>query len=122
MESIDKLTLELMMNRQQYKKYLANTDPEKYSENREFMQKINRHSRKMKEMTSTFLENPEVSYNTAVNDMFIQYAKVLINYIEMKEYDESDAGFTDHPEGEDVEEDSRMFSTSYKIKYEHHNP
>jgi len=141
MEGVDKLTLELMMNRRQYKKYLATTDPVKYNENQEFVKKVKRYSKKMREMTSAFLENPEVSFNTAVNDMFIQYAKVLINYIEMKKYDESDAGFTDHPGGEDEvdseeegEEDTReggeahanMFnktlSMSYKIKYEDHNP
>lgn len=132
MESIDKLTIELMMNRRQYKKYLANTDPEKYSENQEFIKKIKRNTRKMKEMTAAFLENPEeVSYNTTVNEMFTQYAKVLIQYIEMKEYDETDAGFTDDLDGEDVEcleegeeegEDSHVCSMSYKMKYKDHNP
>jgi len=105
MEAVDKLTLELMMNRKQYKKYLANTDPEKYSENQEFKKRIKRNSKKMKEMTQAFLENPEISYNTSVNEMFIEYAKVLMHYIEMKKYDESDAGFTDDPHGEDVNEE-----------------
>jgi hypothetical protein len=40
-------------------------------------------------MTKELLKNPDKSFNTETNDIFIEYTKVLIRYIEMKDLEDS---------------------------------
>jgi len=58
-QDIDKLTLELLINKNQYKKYLSKTDPEKFKTNQEHLEKINKYRGKIMTMFSQLLDNPD---------------------------------------------------------------
>ena len=59
MDGIDKLTLELLMNKTNYNKYIEKTNPEKHKEQREFHQKIKKYGPQIQGLTRRFLENPD---------------------------------------------------------------
>ena len=59
MNNIDKLTLELLINKSQYKKYVQKNDPVKYSENQIYLGKITKYRYKIEKLFSDLLENPE---------------------------------------------------------------
>jgi hypothetical protein len=85
MNNIDKLTLELLINKSQYKKYVQKTDPAKYSENQIYLEKIERYRYKIEQMFSTLMENPEQQITTDVNREFSFFMKTCIQYFELKE-------------------------------------
>lgn len=85
MNSIDKLTLELLINKSQYKKYVQKTDPAKYSENQVYLGKIDKYRYKIEQLCSTLLENPEQQITTDIDRDFAHFMKTLIQYFELKE-------------------------------------
>ncbi len=96
---IDKLSLEFLLNKTQYQKYLQKTDPQKFTEMQEFSENCSRLSRPMMDMTMRLLQNHKTNdYSQEVQDAFHVYADALIRYLEMKEmtdqiqeeYDEND--------------------------------
>ena len=86
-EIIDKLTLELLINKNQYNKYLSQTNPEKYKQHREHLDKIAKYSGKIYSMFSQLLENPEKQITTKINESFDHFVRTCINHFEMKELD-----------------------------------
>jgi len=86
-ESIDKLTLELLINKNQYNKYLSQTNPEKYKQHREHLDKIAKYRGKIMAMFSQLLENPEKQITTTINEDFDHFVRTCINHFEMKELD-----------------------------------
>jgi hypothetical protein len=85
MNSIDKLTLELLINKSQYKKYVQKTDHAKYSENQIYLGKIERYRYKIEQIFSTLLKNPEQQITTDINNDFTHFMKTCIQYFELKE-------------------------------------
>ena len=86
-ESIDKLTLELLINKNQYNKYLSQTNPEKYKQHREHLDKISKYRGKIHSMFSQLLENPEKQITTKINESFDHFVRTCMNHFEMKELD-----------------------------------
>jgi hypothetical protein len=86
-EDIDKLTLELLINKNQYNKYLSQTNPEKYKQHREHLDKIAKYRGKIHSMFSQLLENPDKQITTNVNEDFDHFVRTCINHFEMKEFD-----------------------------------
>jgi hypothetical protein len=85
MESMDKITLELLTNKQQYNKYLSKNDPMKFKEHEEYLEKIRKNKYKILNLSRQFLENPKMSFNIEMNEMFNIFAKTSIKYLEMRE-------------------------------------
>ena len=85
MNSIDKLTLELLINKSQYKKYVQKNDPAKYSENQVYLGKIQKYSYKIEQLFSSLLENPDQQITTDINRDFTHFVKTCIQYFELKE-------------------------------------
>jgi hypothetical protein len=85
MNGIDKLTLELLINKSQYKKYVQKTDPAKYSENQMYLGKMDRYRYKIEHMFSSLLENPDQQITTDINRDFTYFVKTCIQYFELKE-------------------------------------
>ena len=102
-EDIDKLTLELLINKNQYNKYLSQTNPEKYKQHREHLDKIAKYRDKIHSMFSQLLENPEKQITTKINESFDHFVRTCINHFEMKELDYQ----TSHEK--EVEDDNTMF-------------
>ena len=82
---IDKLTLELFMNKKNYKKYLEKSDPKKYSEIQLHHNEIAKYRGTILTMTDDLLENPNLQITTEINDIFDAYTKVIIRYLKHKE-------------------------------------
>jgi hypothetical protein len=85
MESLDKITLELLINKNQYNKYLVKEDPKKYELHKKYLETIQKYKSKILKITKNFVENPEFSLNLEMNEMFSIYFKTFIRYFEMQE-------------------------------------
>lgn len=88
--SIDKLTLEFLMNKIQYKKYISKTNPEKHIQNEKYLHKIYKYKKKILELTIELLDNHECQITLDVNENFDNYVKSLICYFETKEMEKDD--------------------------------
>ena len=103
MESIDKITLELLTNKNQYNKYLSKEDPKKFREHQEYLEKIKKNKQKILNLSKQFLENPEISFNLEMNEMFSIFARTSIKYLEMREL-ETENLYNDGEKEEDEKE------------------
>lgn len=95
MDRIDKLTLEYLMNKNTYNRYIEKTDPNKYKQEQEFREKINKYKSKMISLTLQYLDNRDFQVNNELDVMMNEYEKTLIKYFEMKDL-ENVYEYTDH--------------------------
>jgi len=84
---INKLTLELFMNKNNYKKYLSKTDPKKYEEHQKHISNINKYKQSIMQLTNDLMRDPDMQITTEVNEMFENYTKTLIHHFQQKEYE-----------------------------------
>lgn len=98
-EMIDKLTLELLMNKSHYKRYIANADPTKHAEMVKHNALITKYKYKMMNLTNEMLSDPSKQITTNVNEAFNGYVKTLIQYFQMKEFENKS---NEHSDDEDV--------------------
>jgi len=87
---IDKVTLEYLMNKTQYKKYVSKTNPTKHIQNEIYLNKVYNYKTQILEITKDLLKNPESQITLDVNESFENYMKTLIRYFETKEIEKSD--------------------------------
>jgi hypothetical protein len=93
MDGVDKITLELLMNKQQYNKYLAIKDPSKYDEVQQYLNKIKKHKDIIMEITEEYVVNSNKQNTNELDEAFQQYSKSCIRFIEMRNL-ETDNGST----------------------------
>ena len=91
--SIDKLTMELMMNKSHYKKYLQNRDPQKYQEVQEHISKIRKYGDQIESLFAELLadsmkSNAPEKHTRAINDSFQEYIKTCIQHFEIKDLEQ----------------------------------
>lgn len=103
MNSVDNLTLSLLMNKTKYNRYLAQTDPAAHKEKQEFISNLSHYKRDLLSITSRCIENPDdMSMSSEVTEAFATYAKEVLTYLqEKKKMDELDKKCKDDEE-EDV--------------------
>ena len=102
MQDIDKLTLELFMNKSNYQKYLAQSDPKKAEENKVFKRDLRKYSKDILKMTQDYLYNPDKTQVTLeVNEMLDHFGKTWIKYFQIKEM-ENDGRDSHNPKDEDI--------------------
>ena len=82
---VDKVTLELLMNKNHYNRYLSQTDPKKHQEHLNHLEKIRKYRSKIMNTTTEFLNNPDHQITTEVNEAFDHYVRTLIRHYECKE-------------------------------------
>lgn len=87
MSSLDKLTLELLINKTQYKKYIQQTDPMKHNETQLYLGKIRKYQNKIEHIFLSLLENPEIQITTDINTDFTHFVKTCIQYFELNTSD-----------------------------------
>lgn len=85
MDGIDKLTLELLMNKSQYNKYLAIKDPNKYEEVQQHLEKVAKYRDRIMQITDQYCENQNAQKSIELDEAFSNYLKSCIRFIEMKE-------------------------------------
>jgi hypothetical protein len=88
-EYIDKLTLEMFMNKSHYYKYLSKTDPAKFEKRAKHRAALRRYAIDIVDITSKMIENPDDAPTTEVAEAFDDYVKTLMKYLEMRR-DEDD--------------------------------
>lgn len=112
--SVDKLTLECLMNRNQYKRYIEKTDPTKFSESERHLSKILKYKHRILELTEELLNDPDKLVTLDVNEMFDSYSRTLIRHFETKdlEKDDLDTMF----DNMDKDEDDRLLEKEYRTK------
>ena len=98
-EMIDKLTLELLMNKSHYKRYIANADPTKHAEMVKHKALITKYKYKMMNLTNEMISDPSKQITTNVNEAFNGYVKTLIQYFQMKELENKS---NEHSDEDDV--------------------
>jgi len=103
---IDKLTLELFMNKRKYKKYVEQTDPKKHSEIQSHYSDIRKYRSAILNMTEDFLNTPDMQITTELGEIFDAYSRTLVRYFKNKELDK-----TSSFEKEQEDEDDVMFGT-----------
>jgi len=108
-EDFNELTLNLMTNKVYYNEYLEKTNPIKYNELQVYKRKFDKYSNKMLNMTKELFENPDKVFNTEVNEIFVEYTKVCIRYLEMKDVEKSNENSHEfqyeHGNNEDIDDD-----------------
>jgi hypothetical protein len=97
-QSIDKLTMELLLNKTHYAKYLSKTDPQKHSEYQEFLGKLSTYREDILTMTETLLVNPKKMYTNEVGQAFDNYVQTLIKYLEIEEMNKESENGNDDPD------------------------
>jgi len=105
---VDQITLELLLNKTRYQKYLSKSDPQKFVEYQEFSENCNRMSRPILDMTMRLLQDPGTDrYSQEVKEAFERYSRVLIRFLEIKE-------MTDHFQEvrEDDDDEDTLFPAS----------
>jgi hypothetical protein len=85
MEGVDKITLELLMNKAQYNKYLAIKDPNKYEEVQQHLEKVAKYRDRIMQITDEYCENQNTQNSIELDEAFSNYLKSCIRFIEMKE-------------------------------------
>lgn len=96
---VDKITMEYMMNRNHYKKYLAKTNTILYKEVQEKMTNVRACSDDIKEIVDTLLEDfvahgSFTKYNTDVIQSFEEFMTICMRYIKENPKDDSDECFS----------------------------
>jgi len=94
---IDKITLELLMNKNHYSRYLSQQDPKKHEEYLLHLENVKRYRTVILSMTEDFLDNSTHQVTTEVNEAFDAYVKTLIRHFECKKLENSEDG---HGDGE----------------------
>ena len=84
---IDKLTMEYMMNRQHYKKYLAKTDQKKFQETQQKTQLVETYQEDIQEMVNDLLSDfiargNFTKYTNEVNLCFETFMNACLRYFE----------------------------------------
>lgn len=84
-EYIDKLTMELLLNKNHYSKYLAKTDPKKHDQFQEYKSKLRKYSVDIMDITSQLIENPKSAPSLDIDESFDAYVKSILRHFELKE-------------------------------------
>jgi arylsulfatase A-like enzyme len=111
MEQVDKLTMELLMNKSQYTKYLATQDPAKYAEVKEHQDKVEEHKDRIMELTLGYCDDKNKQVTTELDDAFRDYVKTCIKYLEMKamENNYNDVLFSEEQQEESESDEDVVF-------------
>ena len=79
---LDRLTLELLMNKTTYKKYIEKTDSKRFEEHQQFVASVRKWKERIQSLTRDYLENPEKQTTLDMNQSFFDYVKSSIRYLE----------------------------------------
>lgn len=82
---VDRITLETLMNRTNYGKYLSKIDPKRHAEHQDFLTKLQKYKTKILEKTETMMDKPKTMYTNEVHETFTTYMKTLIRFLEVEE-------------------------------------
>jgi len=89
---VDRITLETLMNRTNYSKYLSKIDPKRHAEHQDFLTKLQKYKKQILEKTETMMNKPKTMYTNEVHETFTTYMKTLIRFLEVEEKNRASSG------------------------------
>ena len=113
-EYIDKLTLELLLNKNHYNKYLHKTDPKRHNEFKTYKSNLRKYSIDIIDIASQLIENPNKMYNNDISDTFKSFVSSIFKYIEMKNIENTN----EYNNNEETKDDDIMFGNCDNEKEE----
>lgn len=90
-EYLDKLTLELFMNKNNYKKYVSQYNPELNNKLREHYDSIRKYKTRILNLTRELLDDNSLQITTDVNETFNDFVRCLISHFKMKEIENQES-------------------------------
>lgn len=82
---INQLTLSLFMNKDKYRKYIAQTDPTRNDINQDVFDDNKKYKKAILDLTARMIDSPNVQISNDVDQIFITYSKVIVQYLQIKE-------------------------------------
>jgi hypothetical protein len=82
---MDELTLALLMNKNHYRKYVAQTNPEQAILDNQMIDDIRKYRNRILKITSVMIDSPDIQISTDINQIFNTYTKHLIRHFKMKD-------------------------------------
>lgn len=122
MENIDKITLELLMNKNSYNRYVEQTDPDAYEKYQKFRNKVHKYKSKILSCTENYLDDENYSLTTEMDTMMNDFIRCFVKHFEIKELEseerepEQDVLFDNIQQGELSEKDVEKEKTKKKIE------
>jgi len=107
MEGIDKMTMELLMNKKKYNKYISKNDPELHNKKQQEFAKMQKYAARILDLTEGLLTDPNMEVKNDVNEMFIQYVKTCMYHFETKDMEL--AGCRDSYENGNYDDENTLF-------------
>jgi hypothetical protein len=96
MGELDRMTMELLLNKTHYAKYLAKTDHQKYEEFQQFRTNLALHRESILDMTTQLIASPKSpQFTEEMTTAFQTYAHTVLRFLELSvkeqepEHDES---------------------------------
>ena len=122
MENIDKITLELLMNKNSYNRYVEQTDPDAYEKYQKFRNKVYKYKSNILSCTENYLDDENYSLTTEMDTMMNDFIRCFVKHFEIKELEseerepEQDVLFDNIQQGELSEKDVEKEKTKKKIE------
>ena len=88
MESMDKLSLELLTNRRQYRKYLDKIDPKKFEETEELRDNSMKYRPRIIAAMNEYLYDNTHIFNEGINEILPSLIRQFVRYFESKDMEE----------------------------------
>ena len=82
---MDELTLALLMNKNHYRKYVAQTNPEQAILDNQMIDDIRKYRNRILKITANMIDSPDIQISTDINQIFNTYTKHLIRHFKMKD-------------------------------------
>ena len=99
--NINQITLECLINKNCYNKYLMNHDKVKYDEIEHHFSTIKKHREKLMNMFRNYLDDKDYQLNSTLDELFSNFVKTAIQHIEFKESENNNKYYENHDENED---------------------
>lgn len=93
MDNMNRMTMELLLNKTHYAKYLAKTDSTKHAEFQQFVDSLRKFHNPIMDITKRLIREPKsTTFSQDMLDSFQTYAQSVIRFLEIQE---------DNPDEED---------------------
>ena len=103
--NINQITLECLINKNCYNKYLINHDKVKYDALEEHFNTIKKHREKIMNIFTSYLDERDCQVNGTLDELFSNFVKAAIQHIEFKESENNNKYYNDY-ETENDDEDT----------------
>jgi hypothetical protein len=102
---IDQLTLSLLMNKNHYRKYVSQTNPEQHELENQRISDNRKYRSRILDLTSRLLDSPDTQITTDVDQIFVAYTKRLVQYFKMQDIEKQNRSHNGCYEKDDADED-----------------